>query len=292
MLSRQKRQIDILGNIPFISIHIACLLTFWVGFSWTALITCFLLWFVRMFGITAGYHRYFSHRAYKTTRWFQFVLALLGNAAAQLGPLWWAAHHRHHHRHTDTEDDIHSPVRSGFWWSHVGWVLCPYYSKTEERKVRDFAQYPELRYLNRFHMVAPITLAVAVTVLGVGFQRFIPQLHTNGLQMLIWGFCVSTTLLYHSTFTINSISHILGTRRFDTVDNSRNNLFLALITLGEGWHNNHHYYPASERQGFYWWEVDVTHYILKLLSWFGIVWDLRSPPTKVYEQALYLTEKY
>lgn len=291
MLSNQNHKIDIVGNIPFISIHIASLLIFWIGFSWIALITCFLLWFIRMFGITGGYHRYFSHRAYKTTRWFQFVLAVLGNAAAQLGPLWWAAHHRHHHRFSDTEADFHSPLQHGFWWSHVGWVLCPQYSKTNEQDVRDFARYSELRFLNRFHMIVPIALAVIVTAIGFVLEYAFPQLQTTGLQMLVWGFCLSTSLLYHSTFTINSLAHVFGTRRFDTEDTSRNNLLLALITLGEGWHNNHHYYPASERQGFYWWEIDITHYILTFLSWFGIVWDLKTPPAKIYETAAQLPAK-
>ncbi|WP_374865848.1 acyl-CoA desaturase [Pelatocladus sp. BLCC-F211] len=283
MLSRQEHKINILGNIPFISIHISSLLIFWVGFSWVALITCLTLWLIRMFGITAGYHRYFSHRTYKTTRLFQFILAVLGNSSAQLGPLWWAAHHRHHHHYTDTEQDIHSPIIHGFWWSHVGWVMCPKYSKTDEKEVRDFAKYPELQWLNRFPMIVPTVLAIAVTAIGIVFQLSIPQLKTTGLQMLVWGFCLSTVVLYHTTFTINSLAHIFGYRRFNTTDTSRNNWFLALITLGEGWHNNHHYYPASERQGFYWWEIDVTHYILKLLSWLGIVWDLRTPPRKIYE---------
>lgn len=283
MLSRQENKIDILGNIPFISIHISSLLIFWVGFSWAALITCLILWFIRMFGITAGYHRYFSHRTYKTTRWFQFILAVLGNCSAQLGPLWWAAHHRHHHRYADTEQDIHSPVVHGLWWSHVGWVICPKYSKTDEKLVRDFAKYPELRWLNRFPMIVPVVLAITVTAIGLVLQLCIPQLKTTGLQMLVWGFCLSTLLLYHTTFTINSLAHIFGYRRFNTTDSSCNNWFLALITIGEGWHNNHHYYPASERQGFYWWEIDVTHYILKLLSWLGIVWDVRNPPQEIYE---------
>jgi stearoyl-CoA desaturase (delta-9 desaturase) len=238
-----------------------------------------------MFGITAGYHRYFSHRSYKTTRWFQFILAILGNASAQLGPLWWAAHHRHHHRCADTEEDIHSPVMHKFWWSHIGWVLCPYYSQTDDHLIRDLVKYPELQCLNRFHMIVPIVLAILVTVVGLLLQQYVPQLETNGLQMLVWGFCLSTFLLYHTTFTINSFSHLFGSRRFNITDNSRNNWFLALITLGEGWHNNHHYYPASEQQGFYWWELDITHYVLKLLSWTGIVWDLKTPPRKIYGES-------
>jgi stearoyl-CoA desaturase (delta-9 desaturase) len=161
--------------------------------------------------------------------------------------------------------------------------MCPQYSKTNEQNVRDFAQYPELRYLNRFHLIVPTVLGITLTAIGILCQQYIPQLKTTGLQMFVWGFCLSTLLLYHTTFTINSLAHIFGYRRFDTTDSSRNNLFLALITLGEGWHNNHHYYPASERQGFYWWEIDITHYILKLLSWLGIVWNLRTPPSQIYD---------
>lgn len=283
MASQQAQKIDLVGNIPFLSIHIGSLLIFWVGFSWVAFIVCFGLWFIRMFGITAGYHRYFSHRTYKTSRFFQFILAILGNSAAQLGPLWWAAHHRNHHRYSDTKQDIHSPISHSFWWAHVGWVLCPEYSKTDEKTIRDFAKYPELQFLDRFHMIAPLLLMGTVIASGVLLEKYVPELHTNGLQMLVWGFCLSTSLLYHSTFTINSLAHIFGRRRFDTEDSSRNNLLLALITLGEGWHNNHHYYPASEQQGFYWWEIDITHYILKFLSWFGIVWDLKMPPKAIYQ---------
>ncbi|MUL38206.1 acyl-CoA desaturase [Gloeocapsopsis dulcis] len=288
---RQEYKIDIFSNIPFVLIHIGGLLIFWAGFSRVTLITCFILWFVRMFGITAGYHRYFSHRTYKTSRWFQFILAVLGNSSAQLDPLWWAAHHRHHHLHTDTQEDIHSPTVSGFWWSHMGWIVCPKYSQTNEQNIRDFARYPELRYLNRFPLIVPTLLAIALTATGLLLQYYLPQIKTNGLQMLAWGFFASTVLLYHSVFTINSLAHVFGTRRFDTVDSSRNNLLLAIITLGEGWHNNHHYYPASERQGFYWWEIDITHYILQLLAWLGIVWDLRTPPQKVYDESDCLSTK-
>lgn len=197
-----------------------------------------------MLGITAGYHRYFSHRSYKTSRLFQFFLALLGNASAQLGPLRWASCHRLHHQHADTDRDIHSPVLDGFFWSHIGWVMCPQCSQINERNIRDFSVYPELRYLDRFHQIIPTVLAVFLVILGEFLQQNDPQLRTNSLQMLIWGFCISTTLLYHSTFTINSLAHVFGARRFETEDESRNNFLLALITLGEGWHNNHHYYPC------------------------------------------------
>ncbi|MBI3951448.1 MAG: acyl-CoA desaturase [Acidobacteria bacterium] len=285
ILVHNDERIDLLGSLPFLSMHAACLLVLCSGISWVAVAACAALAFVRMFGVTAGYHRYFSHRAYKTSRFFQFLLALLGTSALQKGPLWWAAHHRHHHRYSDTELDIHSPITKGFWWSHVGWILCSKYNATNMKAVPDLAKFPELRFLNRYHIIAPIALAVSLFGLGTWLNHSAPQLHTSGLQMLSWGFFVSTILAYHITYLVNSLTHIVGRRRFVTKDESRNSLVIALLTLGEGWHNNHHRYPSSERQGFYWWEIDVSHYILKLLSWMRIVWDLREPPKEIYAQA-------
>ena len=275
-----------IASLPFWGVHAACLLVLWAGVSWVAVVTCIALYYVRMFGISAVYHRYFSHRTYKTSRPVQFVLALLGTSAAQKGPLWWAAHHRHHHRYADTEQDIHPPTVKGFWWSHVGWVLSNKYVATKMDAIRDFARFPELRFLNRYHLLAPISLAMALLGLGWLLGGYAPSLHTSGLQMLTWGFFVSTVLLYHGTFTINSLAHVFGRRRFHTNDTSRNSFVLSLLTLGEGWHNNHHRYPASERQGFYWWEIDVSHYILKAMSWAHIVWDLREPPLRLYAEAV------
>ena len=271
-------------SYAFLGVHVACLLVFWAGVSWIAIVMCLLLTYIRLFGITAGFHRYFSHRTYKTSRVGQFLLAWLGTSSAQMGPLWWAAHHRHHHRFSDQEPDVHSPITAKFWWSHFGWILDPINKRTNYKAVRDFARFPELRFLNEYHMIPPIILAVAMFYFGVGVNALAPGLGTSGLQMLTWGFFVSTVLLYHLTFTINSVAHVVGNRRFETHDDSRNNWFLALITLGEGWHNNHHYYPGSERQGFYWWEIDLTHYGLKVLSWFGLVWNLRKPPEHVLEK--------
>ncbi len=254
-----------LKNIPFLLMHLACFTVLLVGISWSAVALCIGLYFVRMFGLTAGYHRYFSHRSYKTSRVFQFLLAVLGCSATQKGPLWWAAHHRRHHRFSDQEGDVHSPVRSGFWWSHVGWILSTKYEATDFDAIKDFARYPELRWLNSFHVVPVVVLAVGCYLLG-------------GWQFLVWGFVISTVLLYHGTFVINSLAHVWGKRRYETNDDSRNNFWLAIITGGEGWHNNHHHYMASVKQGFFWWEIDTSYYILRLLSWFGIVWDLRTPP--------------
>jgi stearoyl-CoA desaturase (delta-9 desaturase) len=237
-----------------------------------------------MFGITAGYHRYFSHRTYKTSRAFQFVLGFLGAMSAQKGPLWWASHHRRHHGYSDSADDVHSPVVRGFWWSHVGWFLCRKYGETDVQSIRDLNAYPELRVLNRFHALPPAALSVVTLGIGGLLRVIAPGMNTSATQMLVWGFFISTVLVYHGTFVVNSLAHVFGTRRFPTKDESRNNLLIALITLGEGWHNNHHYAPSSERQGFYWWEIDVSHYILKTLSWCGLVWDLQPPPSRAYRR--------
>ncbi|HKV40239.1 MAG TPA: acyl-CoA desaturase [Blastocatellia bacterium] len=250
--------------------HLTCFAALLTGVSWKAAILCAALYGVRMFALTAGYHRYFAHRTYNTSRVFQFLLALLGTTAVQKGPLWWAAHHRRHHRYTDQEGDIHSPRQNGFWWSHIGWILSTRYEATDLDAIKDFARYPELRWLNNYHVVPAIGLAVLCFLAG-------------GWQGLVWGFFVSTTVLYHGTFSINSLSHMFGSRRYATGDDSRNNLLLALITGGEGWHNNHHHYMASVKQGFFWWEIDFSYYILKVLSWPRIVWNLRMPPPRLLQ---------
>ena len=279
-----EERIHWLRSTPFLLIHAACIAVFWVGASWSAVVTCVALYAVRMFGITAGYHRYFSHRTFKTSRAFQFLLGWLGASATQKGPLWWAANHRHHHATSDTEEDAHSP-RHGFWWSHVGWFLCAKFHATNYRLIPDLARFRELRFLNTCYVLPPITLALGVVAAGFALERWVPASHTTPLQMLVWGFFVSTVLLYHGTFAVNSLAHVIGRQRFATKDDSKNSLLLALITLGEGWHNNHHFMPSSERQGFYWWEIDITHYVLKVLSWFGVVWDLKKPPKHVYTLA-------
>jgi stearoyl-CoA desaturase (delta-9 desaturase) len=231
------------------------------------LVLCGVCYFVRMVGITAGYHRYFSHRAYKTSRVFQFLLAALGCSALQKGPLWWAAHHRHHHRYSDTDDDPHSPVIRTIWWSHVGWILARQYEDTDADAVRDLSRYPELRWLNRNHWMPAIALGIACWLMG-------------GWSGLVWGFFISTVLLYHATFAVNSLCHLLGRRRYATGDLSRNNLFVAIITLGEGWHNNHHHYQSSANQGFFWWELDICYYLIRLWGLAGVVWDIRRPPRR------------
>lgn len=267
--------------IPFIAIHFACLGVFWVGASWFAVLFALLLYSVRMFAVTGFYHRYFSHRAFRTTRAFQFVLAVFGATAVQRGPLWWASHHRHHHVNSDGAEDAHSPIQHGFIWSHLGWFLADKNFATHIERVKEFARFSELRWLDRFDVIVPTLLAIAIYSLGAWLETAHPQLHTNGVQLLVWGFAISTVVLYHATFTVNSLAHIWGRRRYATKDHSRNNLWIALVTMGEGWHNNHHHFPGSARQGFYWWEIDLTYYGLRLLAALGLIWDLRTVPTEI-----------
>lgn len=273
-------------SLPFFMLHAACLPAFWMGAAPVELAVAGGMYLARMFAITGGYHRYFAHASYRTGRGFQFALAWLGAASGQKGPLWWAGHHRNHHLHSDTARDIHSPVKDGFWWSHVGWILSDRFDRAPLESIKEFARFPELRFLDRWHWLAPLSLAAGLFAAGAALERGAPELGTSGPRLLLWGFAVSTVLLYHATFSINSLAHRWGSRRFATADDSRNNFWLALITLGEGWHNNHHRCQYSVRQGFYWWEIDLTHYALVALSWFGVVWDLRRPERSVYEQAI------
>jgi stearoyl-CoA desaturase (Delta-9 desaturase) len=248
--------------IPFLLLHVAALGVIVIPWS-PAMLWWFLgSYLVRMFGITAGYHRYFSHRSYRLGRVAQFALAFLAQTSAQKGALWWAAHHRYHHRHSDEDTDIHSPARQGFWWSHAGWVLSNDYDDYDPKTIADFGRYPELRWLDRYHWVPTVVYAAAILAIG-------------GVDAFMWGYVASTVFLYHATFTINSLAHVWGTRRFETSDLSRNNFLLALLTLGEGWHNNHHYSMSSCRQGYRWWELDVTYMVLRFLGVFGIARDFR-----------------
>jgi stearoyl-CoA desaturase (delta-9 desaturase) len=276
-----SRGIDWPRVLPFVALHVACLGVVQVGWSWTAVAVATGLYVVRMFAITGFYHRYFSHKAFRTSRPTQFLFALLGASAVQRGPLWWASQHRHHHAHSDDELDTHSPVRHGFLWAHVGWFLARENFATRHALVRDLAKYPELRFLDRYDVFVPFLLAATLYAAGEWLADKLPGLGTSGPQLLVWGFCVSTVVLAHATFTINSLAHTIGHRRYETSDTSRNSWPLALLTFGEGWHNNHHHYPGSARQGFRWWEVDLTWYGLRLLAALGLVWDLRPVPARL-----------
>ncbi|HUB07126.1 MAG TPA: fatty acid desaturase [Myxococcales bacterium] len=232
------------------------------------LILCDSVYVCRTFILVVAYHRYFSHRSFATSRAFQLVLGLLGASSAQQGPLWWAWAHRHHHRYSDRREDFHSPLQHGLFWSHMGWVFAPAAQATDDAAIRDLSRYPELRWLDRYWAVPLLALAAGFFVL-------------DGWHGLIWGFAVTTVLLWQASYCVNSLAHLIGDRRFPTRDGSRNNFLLALLTLGEGWHNNHHYYPRSMWQGFYWWQIDVAGYGVKLLEWLGLVWDVRGPPPQV-----------
>ena len=257
------------ATIPYWGVHVAAIAGVIVlGWSWTGVGIAIASYYARMFFVTAGLHRYFSHRSYKTSRVMQFVLALGAGTTVQKGALWWAAHHRRHHRYSDQAQDPHSPALRGFWWSHFGWILSRQFEPTHYDEIRDFAKYPELVWLNKLSVLPAIAFAVTLFLLG-------------GATALVWGFFVSTVLLWNGTFTINSLSHVFGTQRYPTTDDSRNNFALAILTMGEGWHNNHHHYQRSTSQGFRWWEIDMTYYILKLLSVTRLVSGVSRPPSHI-----------
>lgn len=261
-------------TLPYWGVHVLAIVgVVTAGVSWLALLVVFATYWPRMFFVTGAYHRYFSHHSYKTSRWFQFVLALGATMTSQKGPLWWAAHHRIHHKLSDQPGDIHSVVQSGFWWAHHGWILTNGLEGTDLSRIKDFAKYRELRWLNRWWIIPVIAVAVGCYLIGGWFG-------------LIYGFAVPQVLCWHGTFTINSLSHLWGGRRYATSDDSRNNFALAIITMGEGWHNNHHHYQVSARQGFFWWEIDCTYYVLRALSAVGLIWDLHGVPDHIRQSSL------
>jgi stearoyl-CoA desaturase (delta-9 desaturase) len=266
---KQLDRIRWIDNVPFWGVHAAAAVGLYlVGFSWLGIALCAGSYFLRMFGITAGYHRYFSHRTYKTSRAGQVFLALLGVFSTQKGPLWWAAHHRNHHKYSDEPEDIHSPRQRGFWWSHMFWILVERHKKADFSKIKDLTKYPELVFIDRFEILFTVAYAT-----GLYFAF--------GPIGLVYGYFLSTVILWHGTFTINSLAHVWGKRRYQTTDDSRNNVVLALLTGGEGWHNNHHHYQRSCSQGFYWWEIDTTYYGIKLMQALRIVWDVQGVPRHV-----------
>jgi stearoyl-CoA desaturase (delta-9 desaturase) len=265
-----KRDYDWWGLVPFVLCHVAALGAIWSGVTWQAVVVCIVLYWARIFGVTAGYHRYFSHRSFETSRPMAFALAFLAQSTAQKGAIWWAAHHRAHHLYSDTDRDLHSPRQRGFLYAHLGWLFAGT-DRTDWKRVQDLAKYPELVWLDRYYLVPPIV---------VGFLVWL----FFGWSGLFVGFFLSTVFTWHCTFFINSLAHVWGKRRFATDDDSRNNFALALVTMGEGWHNNHHHYMRSARQGFYWWEIDLTWYALVALSKLGLVWDLKEPPERVLEE--------
>ena len=267
---RRFTPVEHVSNALFVAMHLAVLLVFVVPFSWKVVALAVGGYGLRMWAVTAGYHRYFAHRSYKTSRAWQLVLAFLGTTAMQNGPIWWASVHRRHHKESDGLADPHSPVRRGFWYAHAGWIFDRSVADPrDESNVQDLLRYPELRWVDRHEWVALVAYALGCFAIG-------------GVSGLVWGFVVSTVAVLHATMLINSLAHVWGSRRYATGDESRNNPVLALLKLGEGWHNNHHFYMSSARQGFFWWEIDASYYTLKILSWLRVVWDLREPPASVF----------
>lgn len=281
VIRAQPERIDPARCLSFAVLHLGCLGIIWVGAGQAAVWTAVALYFIRMFFVTGIYHRYFSHKTYSTSRPVQFLMALAGTTCVQRGPLWWAYIHRHHHRHSDQPPDVHSPVQHGFLWSHIGWITSNKNHPTDYTKVKDLAKFPELCFLNRYDLVGSVLLLVLLAIWGAAMRSW--GFETSPMQMIVWGYFVSTTFLFHGTACINSMAHVFGKRRYETKDDSRNSFLLALITLGEGWHNNHHRYMSATRQGFFWWEIDITYYILKGLSLTGIIWGLKGVPNSAYE---------
>ncbi len=280
-------RVDFVRVMPFVVLHLACFAVIWVGWSPVAVWTAVALYFIRMCAVTGIHHRYFSHKTYSTSRGGQFFLALWAATATQRGSLWWAYHHRHHHQHSDDPEDAHSPHVHGFIWSHIGWITSRRNFPTDYTKIKDLAKFPELVWLNRFDLFVPLVLALSLYGTGIALEHFAPGLGTTGGQMLVWGFFISTTFLFHGTACINSMAHLMGKRRFKTDDDSRNSFILTLITLGEGWHNNHHRFQSCTRNGFYWWEIDPTYYGLKMLSWTGLIWGLKPVPQSILDEGIH-----
>lgn len=271
--------------VPFLVLHLGCFGVIWTGWSPVAVVVAAALYFIRMFFVTGFIHRYFCHKSYSVSRPVQFVMALLGLTCLQRGPLWWASVHRHHHAHSDDEEDLHSPGMRGFLWAHIGWLTSARNYPTNYKLVKDYDKFPELRFLNRFDLIGSVLLFGGLYGLGALLALLAPGLGTNGWQMVVWGGFISSTLLFHGTCAINSFTHMWGNRRYNTRDESRNSFLLALITLGEGWHNNHHRFQRTARAGFYWWEIDITYYILRSLAALGVIRNLRAVPPEAYEEA-------
>ncbi len=256
-------------------VQASALLIFFVPFSWPLVALWAVSHFLRAIGLTLAFHRYFAHRSFQMNRIARFIWAWIGTSAMQKGPLWWAGHHVNHHRYADREGDPHSPMVSGVYYAHVGWFLNDAKHDRLEASnpvIRDFSKAPELVLMDRYFFFPPLVLAVVLYLVG-------------GMPWLVWGFCLPTVTLAHATFAINTVNHMFGSRRFDTIDESRNNVVTAFFAVGEGWHNNHHRYQRAARNGFYWWEFDPTFYTIRLMKMFGVAWDLQAVPERIYQEA-------
>jgi stearoyl-CoA desaturase (Delta-9 desaturase) len=269
----------VLPNVVQITIfwlvQASALLVFAVPFRWAFIAIWAASHFIRAIGLTLAFHRYFAHRAFKMNRVARFAWAFIGTAAMQKGPLWWAGHHVNHHRFADRDGDPHSPMVSGVYYAHIGWFLNDAKNDRLEPTnpvIRDFRKAPEIVWLDKYFFVPPLLLAIVLYAIG-------------DIPLLVWGFCLPTTTLAHATFAINTVNHMFGSRRFETVDESRNNPITAVFAVGEGWHNNHHRYQRAARNGFYWWEFDPTWYVIRAMAALGLVWDVQPVPKRIYDEA-------
>jgi len=256
-------------------VQASALLVFAVPFRWAFLALWAVSHFTRAIGLTLIFHRYFAHRAFKMNRVARFVWAFIGTAAMQKGPLWWAGHHVNHHKFADRDGDPHSPMVSGVYYAHIGWFLHDTkYDKVEATNpvIRDFSKVPEIAWLEKWFFVPPAALALGLYFFG-------------GMPSLVYGFCLPTMTLAHATFAINTVNHMFGSRRFETLDESRNNVLTAVFAAGEGWHNNHHRFQRAARNGFYWYEVDVTWYVIRAMAAVGLIWDIQPVPQRIYDEA-------
>ena len=254
--------------------HVACLGVLYTGVSSAAVYTALGLYVFRGIGVTGGYHRLLAHRSFKTSRPVQFIFALLGSMAVQGGPLWWVAHHRHHHAATETDEDIHSPVTHGLWQAHMGWMMTDAAFNEKGTNARDLHKFPEIKFLQRHYVWLVVAQPLALFLFGAWLGE---AYNTSGLQMMVWGFFISTVFTWHVTFMVNSVCHRWGARPYDAGDASTNNVFIGLLGFGEGWHNNHHKFPSSARHGLVWWQLDTTYLLLRLLETLGLVRDLKIP---------------
>lgn len=280
-LKYSKKSVSLAHLMWFVIMHLVCLAVLWLGVSWVAISVALILYCIRVFAVAAFYHRYFSHKSYQMNRFWQFVAAVMGCLALQKGPLWWAAHHRNHHRFSDQAKDPHSPLKDGFWWSHVGWFIAREHVSYDHGAVKDWRRFPELRWLDRFFWLPALMLLAVLYECGAHWGMTYPSAHTSGVQWVVWGFFISSVLTFHAVSLINSLSHMVGHQVYPTGDTSRNHLLIALLTLGDGWHNNHHFYPNSARHGFRWWQIDLTYYGLWVLQILGVVSHLRPVPHRV-----------
>jgi stearoyl-CoA desaturase (Delta-9 desaturase) len=266
---------NILQIAIFWTVQVSALLVFAVPFRWAFVAVWALSHFLRAIGLTLAFHRYFAHRAFKMNRIARFAWVWIGTSAMQKGPIWWAGHHVNHHKYADRDGDPHSPMVSGVYYAHIGWFLNDTkHDKLEANNpvIRDFSKVPEIAFIEKYFFLPPLLLAIAMFAVG-------------GFPLLIWGFCLPTMTLAHATFAINTVNHMFGSRRFETVDESRNNPFTAFFAVGEGWHNNHHRYQRAARNGFYWWEFDPTWYVIRAMKAVGLVWDVQAVPKRIYEEA-------